>query len=209
MKLVIIGASRGVGKALLDCAVQEGHDIRVLARSPERVGGYPENVEIIKGDILDLETLKQAVAGADVVCSCIGVPITFSKVDVFSRGARNIIEAVGKNDGQRYITVSGIGAGESKGHGGFLYDAIFKPLFLKTIYEDKDREEELLKKSDIAWTIVRPAGMTNGKRTGNYRVIDDLTGVTAKRISRHDVADFMLKQAVEPTYVGKAVLLTY
>ena len=74
---------------------------------------------------------------------------------------------------------------------------------------DKNREEEIIKASGINWLIVRPAGLTNGKRTGKYRVINDLTGVTARRISRLDVADFILSQIKEPTQFGKTPLITY
>ena len=72
------------------------------------------------------------------------------------------------------------------------------PLFLKTIYEDKDREEEIITSSESNWLIVRPAGLTNGPRTGNYRVITDLEGTVAKRISRLDVADFFLRVQLAP-----------
>ena len=145
----------------------------------------------------------------EIVCSCIGVPITFKAVDLFSVAAANLVKVVGQQPTLKLIAVTGIGAGDSKGHGGFLYDRIFKPLFLKSIYEDKDREEEIIATGDIDWLIVRPAGLTNGPRTGNYRIINDLEGTTAKRISRRDVADFILCQAAQPSHFGKTPLITY
>ena len=209
MKVLIIGGSQGIGRAMLECAVKRGFDVTVLARFPEKIDADETKVTILKGDVLNKEDLKSAVNGQDAVCCCIGVPITFKPVSLFSRAAENIVEVMKNNTAQKFIAVTGIGAGDSKGHGGFLYDKIFKPIFLSTIYQDKDREEEIIQSSALDWLIVRPAGLTNGPQTGKYRVIDNLDGIVAKRISRMDVADFILNQIEEPSQFGKAVLLTY
>lgn len=194
---------------MLESAVRREFDVTVLARFPEKIEADESKVSILKGDVLNKEDLTSAVNGQDAVCSCIGVPITFKPVSLFSRAAENIVEVMENNIGQKFIAVTGIGAGDSKGHGGFLYDKIFKPIFLSTIYQDKDREEEIIQSSALDWLIVRPAGLTNGPQTGKYRVIDNLDGIVAKRISRKDVADFILNQIEEPSQFGKAVLLTY
>jgi len=209
MKLLIIGASRGIGKALLEETSKDGHQVRVLARRPEKIDTTDNALEVVQGDVRDLEAVQSAIRDMDVVCSCIGVPITFKPVDLFAVAARNLVQAVEQQPGLKLIAVTGIGAGDSKGHGGFLYDRIFKPLFLRTIYEDKDREEEIIRGSTIEWLIVRPAGLTNGPRTGKYRVITDLEGSVATRISRRDVADFILSEMVQPTQFGKTPLITY
>jgi putative NADH-flavin reductase len=209
MKILIIGATRGIGKALCEEALADGHQVRVLARDPAKMTMQHDNLEVVQGDVRNDQSVREAARGQEVVCSCIGVPITFSPVDLFSVAAATLIGVVQESVGQKLIVVTGIGAGDSKGHGGFLYDKLFKPLFLKTIYEDKDREEELIMASGLDWLIVRPAGLTNGPRSGTYRVYTDLAGVTSKRISRRDVADFILKEMVEPAHFGNAVLLTY
>ena len=208
MKILIIGGSRGIGQALLECAVDDGFEVSVLARYPEKVASGNGSVNVLQGDVTVKADVISGIEGQEAVISCIGVPITFKPVTLFSRAAENIVAAM-ENSNQKFIAVTGIGAGESKGHGGFLYDKIFKPLFLKTIYEDKDREEAIIRASSLNWLIVRPAGLTNGPRTGIYHVIDDLTGVVSKRISRRDVADFILKQLKDPETFGKPVLLTY
>lgn len=188
---------------------EDQYDVTVLARTPEKITISHLRLRVVKGDVLVTESIKTATDGQDSICSCIGVPITFKQVDLFSTAARNILAAVKQNPGQKYIAVTGIGAGDSKEHGGFLYDKIFNPLLLKTIYADKDREEEIIKGSEVDWMIVRPAGLTNGHRSGKYHILNDLKGVTAKRISRLDVADFILKQLKNPTQFGKTPLLTY
>jgi NAD(P)H-binding len=90
-----------------------------------------------------------------------------------------------------------------------LDDRILNPLLLATNYADKDRAELIVKASNVEWLIVRPGFLTNGPRTGKYRGIENLSGVTAGKISRADVADFILKQLASPTYFGKTPLLMY
>ncbi|MGI9536574.1 MAG: NAD(P)-dependent oxidoreductase, partial [Desulfocapsaceae bacterium] len=209
MKILIIGASRGVGKALMEEALKEDHQVRVLARTPDKIESTDPRLDLVQGDVRDLQSVSEAAKDMDIICSCIGVPITFKAVDLFSVGATNLVTVVDQQPKLKLIAVTGIGAGDSKGHGGFLYDRIFKPLFLKSIYEDKDREEEIIASSNIDWLIVRPAGLTNGPRTGNYRIINDLEGNVARRISRRDVADFILSQMIRPTQFGKTPLITY
>ncbi len=209
MKILIIGASRGIGKALMEEALGDGVTVSVLARYPEKITMSHPALSIHRGDARDLGSVMELSRGCDVVCSCIGAPITFKPVDLFSTAAANYVAAVAANHGQKLIVITGIGAGDSKGHGGFLYDRIFNPLLLSAIYADKDREESIIKASSIDWLIVRPAGLTNGPRTGSYRVLTELTGTASRRISRRDVADFILAQSADPTMFGKTPLITY
>lgn len=143
------------------------------------------------------------------MCLCMGIPSTRKAVTVFSCGTECVLAALGSGTSSRLITVTGIGAGDSKGHGGFFYDRVIDPLLLGTIYADKDRQESIVKASRVKWIIVRPGFPTNGPLTGKYQAIDNLSGVRAGKISRADVADFMLKQLAAPTHFGKTPLLTY
>jgi putative NADH-flavin reductase len=209
MKIAIIGASRGIGYELLRIALEEGHEITVLLRNPAILNINDSHLKIVEGDILDPASVNAVTAGQDAVCVCIGIPPTRKPVNVFSHGIEFILAAMGGEPHQKLIAVTGIGAGESKGHGGFFYDRVINPLFLGTIYQDKDRQESIIKTSHVEWLIVRPGFLTNGPRTGRYRVIENLSGVTVGKISRRDVADFMLKQLTTPTCFGKTPLLTY
>lgn len=209
MKLAIIGASQGIGYELLRAALEEGHEVTALLRNPAKLNISDPRLTVIKGDILDAASVKAAVVGRDAICVCIGIPPTRKPVSVFSRGTQCVLDAIGQDSSQKLIVVTGIGAGDSKGHGGFLYDRIFNPLLLRTIYADKDRSELIIKASGVNWLIVRPGFLTNGARTGRYRVIDELSGVTVGKISRADVADFILKQLAIPNHFGKTHLLTY
>jgi putative NADH-flavin reductase len=209
MKIAIIGASQGIGNALLKIALEESHQITALLRNPAKLNIKDSRLNIIKGDILDPASVAEVTAGQDALCVCIGIPPTRKPVDVFSRGIECVLAAMGRESKQKLIAVTGIGAGDSKGHGGFFYDRLLNPLLLGTIYADKDRQESIIKASAMKWLIVRPGFLTNGPRTGKYRVIENLSGITAGKISRLDVADFMLKQLTTPTCFGKTPLLTY
>jgi putative NADH-flavin reductase len=209
MKIAIIGVSRGIGAELLNAAIEEGHEVTALVRDPAKLNISIPGLKVITGDILDPSSVATAIAGQETICVCIGIPPTRKPVDVFSRGTQNILNAIGNESNQKLILVTGIGAGDSKGHGGFFYDRILNPLLLATNYADKDRAESIVKASNMDWLIVRPGFLTNGSRTGKYRVIENLSGVTAGKISRADVADFILKQLASPTYFGKTPLITY
>jgi putative NADH-flavin reductase len=209
MRIAVIGASRGVGLELLKIALEEGHEATALLRNPAKLSISNPRLKIVKGDILDAASVAAAASGQDAVCVCIGTPATRKPVDVYSRGIECVLAAMGRGSRQKLVAVTGIGAGDSKGHGGFFYDRVINPLLLGTIYADKDREESLIKASGVEWLVVRPGFLTNGPRTGKYRVLDNLTGITAGKISRADVADFILKQLATPTHFGTTPLLTY
>ncbi len=209
MHLLIVGASRGIGLELVQQALQAGHAVTALARHPVHVPGDQALLRVKAGDILSTAAMLEAVRGQDAICLTIGTGLTFKPVTLFSQGTLNVLAAMAEHGVRRLICVTGIGAGDSRGHGGFLYDRVVAPLLLRTIYQDKDRQEALIRASGTDWTIVRPGFLTNGPLTGKYRVLTDLTGVTAGRIARADVAHFMLAELAANRYLGQAPLLTY
>ena len=209
MKIAVMGASQGVGLELVKLALAEGHEVTALARDAAKQLMSEPGLTLVVGDIRDPSTVGSVVSGKDAVCICVGIPPTRKPVDVFSEGTRQVLAAMKNTPGIKLIAITGIGAGDSKGHGGFFYDRIINPLLLGTIYADKNRQESMIKASGATWLIVRPGFLTNGPRTGTYRVIDDLKNLTAGKISRADVADFMLKELRDPSHFGKTPLLCY
>ena len=204
----MVGDTCGIGRQLLEQALVSGHAVTALVRNPQRLATHHERLRVIKGDILDSDSVALAMVGQDAVCCTIGVKVPWIRVTIFSEGTKNLLQAMKKTGVKRLICVTGIGAGDSKGHGGFLYDCIFYPLLLKPVYADKDRQESLIKASDVDWTIVRPGFLTNGPLTKNYRMLTNMIGVTAGRISRADVAHFMLKEIESKQYLRQTPLLT-
>jgi putative NADH-flavin reductase len=208
MRLAVIGATRGVGLALVQEARRRGHEVTALVRPrPERPGFDPA-VRVIDGDGADPEALARTVEGQDAVVTSLGVRPRSRGVTLFSTSTRNLLAAMRAAGVQRLVAITGIGAGDSKGHGGFLYDHVVYPYFLADAYADKDRQEELIRESDREWLIVRPGFLTNGPRSGAYRAITDLGGVRkAGKIARADVAAFVLDQLERPTLFGRSPLL--
>ncbi len=207
MKVAILGATHGIGLELTKAALAEGHEVTGLARHPERMPIRHERLHLVGGDAQDFETVAKIVEGREVVFDCLGTKKPFERTTLFSRSAENLAKLLTPE--QLLIAVTGIGAGDSRGHGGFFYDRIMLPIFLRRMYADKDRQEAILRERIPRWIVVRPGFLTNGPRTGRYRALTDLRGVRAGKISRADVADFMLAQAKAPTFLGQTPLLTY
>ncbi len=208
MKIGVIGCTKGIGKEVLSQAIKQQFDVTVLVRDKTKI--TDKNISLIEGDFKDYDSVKKLAEGVDVIVVSVGLPPTFSKVNLFSKGTENIIQATKElNVNPLIIAVTGIGAGDSKGHGGFFYDKIMNPLLLKTIYEDKNRQEQILTNQYNNSIIVRPGFLTHQPKTENYKVITDLTDVKAGKISRADVADFILKQAKSPTFLNQTPLITY
>src|SRR6266852_1910605 len=135
--------------------------------------------------------------------------ITAKPTTMFSDATRILVTAMEKHGVKRLVCITGIGAGDSRGHGGFWYERLIFPLITKQTYLDKGRQEELIRNSSLDWIIVRPASFTNGPLRGNLRVAPDLNSVTIRSISRADTAVFVLQQVTDNTYLRKTPLVGY
>ncbi len=209
--LLVIGASRGIGLETVKRGLAAGHRVRAFARSATAIALDAPALEKIAGDALDGTSVAAALAGADAVIQSLGAPKTLQAIlsgtTLFSRATRILLDAMRASGPRRLVTVTGLGAGDSRGHGSVLYDAIAFPLLLKRIYDDKDVQEQMIKASGLDWTIVRPGLLTSGPATGRYRALTDPKDWRAGSISRADVADFLVREAFERRYVGRTPLL--
>jgi len=205
--VAIIGASHGIGLETLRLALKQGHQVRALARSADSIQVDHPNLEKIAGSALSKADVDRAVAGADAVITALGTPPTLSPVKLFSDSSRIVTQSMADHGVQRLIAVTGIGAGDSRGTGGFIYAQFFQPIFLGTIYDDKTREEAIIRESDIAWTIVRPGFLTRFPAKGRYRVLTDPEDWEGGFITRGDVADFLVKQIDDKSCIHMTPLL--
>ena len=210
MKILVIGATGPTGQQIVEQGLAQGHEITALVRNPDKLKMQHNSLRLMKGDILDSSSLATAVQQQQAVISSLGTKkIGLEPVTLFSKGTKNLLQAMEMHNVKRLICITGIGAGDSKGHGGFLYDKLILPLVLKRIYDDKDRQEAEIRQSNRDWVIVRPGLLTNDPAKGNYRVLTDLTGVTVGKISRADVAAFTLQQLTDERYLHQTPLLSY
>jgi putative NADH-flavin reductase len=207
MKILVIGATGPTGREIVSLGLSLGHEITALVRS-ESDAGLPAGAAKVKGDVLNPASLEAALRGQQAVISSLGTR-KIGATTLFSEGTRNLISAMNTVGVGRLVCITGIGAGDSRGHGGFFYDKILQPLMLKAIYADKDRQEAVIRGSELDWTIVRPAMLTNGRRRGIYRELYDLTGLKMSTISRADVADWILNHVQDPKTHQKICNITY
>jgi hypothetical protein len=117
---------------------------------------------------------------------------------------RILIQAMEKYRVKRLVCITGVGAGETKGHGGFLHDRIIWPLFTRVIYEDKNRLEAMIRNSSLDWILVRPARFQDVAIPGELKVVTQVDGVTLRRVSRAEVAAFVLDALASDRYLRMA-----
>ena len=210
-KVLIIGASRGIGLETVRAALRAGHSVRALARSAASIPIQDANLEKVSGDALDRDTIRNALQDVDVVIQTLGVDfvprLIFEGTSLFSRSTRILVDAMKAVGVKRLVSVTGLGAGDSRGHGGLLYDAIVFPLLLKRVYDDKDVQEWIIRSSGLDWTIVRPGLLTNRLATSRYRVLTASKDWRFGVISRADVADFLVRQVDGRELLGTTPLL--
>ena len=157
--VLIIGASRGIGLETVKAALHAGHSVRALARSARRIPVDHPKLEKMVGDALRVPTVKRALTGVDVVIQSLGISagpeIIFKPTQLFSIATRVLVATMEEAQIKRLICVTAFGAGDSRGRGGFLYSVAFN-LLVGRIYDDKDVQERIVRRSKLDWVIVRP-----------------------------------------------------
>jgi putative NADH-flavin reductase len=208
--VLIIGASRGIGLETVKAGLDAGHSVRALARSARRISIDDPKLEKMAGDALDMATMKRALSGVDVVVQSLGVSpgpeVIFRPTRFFSKTTRLLVTVMEQAHVKRLICVTGFGAGDSRGHGGFLYGLGFY-LLLGRVYDDKDVQERIVRNSKLDWEIVRPVILTNGPKTNTYRALIDPRDWTCGFISRADVADFVVNEIDDNAFLHKTPVL--
>ena len=206
MKVLIFGATGATGQCLMKQALELGHEVTAFARNPSAIASSAhERLSVVRGDVLEPDSVNTAMVGQDAVLCALGVK-SFSATTVLSTGTKNIVAAMEKSGTRRIVCESSLGVGDSKNQTGFIFGKIIVPLVFKNLFEDKDRQENELRQSNLDWVIVRPARLTDDPQKGEYRVVTDNSKVGIK-ISRADVAAFMLEQLTNDQYLKKTVAI--
>lgn len=208
MRVLIIGASKGIGLDTTRQALDAGHNVRALARSATAIAISNPSLEKMRGDALKTEDVETALVGVDVVIQTLGVGLgdLFRPVHLFSDASRVLIQAMKIQGVKRLICVTGFGAGDSRSSISCLQRLPFQIVFGRA-YDDKSLQEQLIKESGLDWTIARPGVLTSGPRTGHYQILSEASQWRNGIISRADVAEFLVRQIGDQTYIRKAPVL--
>lgn len=209
MKILVLGATGATGRLIVGKAVANGYEVVALVRSKAKAADLA-GAELIEGDARDPAALTRAIAGCDAVVSSLGTAMSpFKEVTLLSTATRALVGVMAEQNIRRLVCITGLGAGDSRGHGGFFFDRLLLPLMLRKVYEDKDRQEDAIRASTLNWTIVRPTVLNDKPARGGVKALTDLSGVHRGSIARADVAEFVLQQLTEDTWLRKAPLITW
>jgi uncharacterized protein YbjT (DUF2867 family) len=212
-RILVIGASQGIGLAVCAAAARGGHKVRAMSRRGTAVADDTKLLETFSGDALKPDDVRRALAGIDVVVLALGVPpsldLIVRPVTLFSAATRVLLPAMTTAGIQKLVCVTGFGAGDSNAAISFFQRLPFKAL-LQNAYNDKSVQEELIAASDLDWLIVRPGVLTNFAASGNYQVLTAPNTWRNGIIARADVADFIVKR-ISDDHLGreKPVVIRY
>jgi putative NADH-flavin reductase len=209
MRVLIFGATGGTGRELVLQALQKGYDVSAFVRTPSKLTIHTSRLHIVQGDIQRVESIHSAIPGHDGVLSALGTR-SLGPTTLLSDAAHEILRTMEAHGVRRILWESSLGIGKTRGQLGPLYSWVLIPLLLRHVFADKERQEAIVQTTRLEWTIVQPAALTNGPRTEKYRVGESAcSGRLFPRISRADVAHFMLKELEQRGHAREVVPLCY
>lgn len=209
MNIVVFGATGRTGLPLVRQALGAGHRVKAFVRTPDKMSITHENLELVTGDVLNAEQVEKAVADTEAVLCAIGHTKN-SPDDLQTRAMRNITDAMRKHGVERLVDLTGAGVRDPDDQPKFFDKLVVGALKLisPAVLQDGKNHVALIQDTGIKWTIVRAPMLQDGPHTGKYRV-----GFVGKnsgaKISREDVADFMMKEMRENQFVGKMPMISY
>ncbi len=206
MKILILGATGGTGQELLSQAIGHNYEVTTLVRDPSKLKIKHPLLSVVNGNILDKKLLAQILEGKDAVISSIGVGKSLKSRNLIANAIGLLIPMMAEKKVSRLIFISAFGVGETFAQANFIQKVIFR-LPLKNIYADKAKGDEQIRNSKLDWTLIYPVLLTNKPLTGKYKVGENLPMKGMPKISRANVAHFMIRQLSDNSYVKKSVII--
>ncbi len=208
MKILVLDATGGTGREVVREAGREGHAVAALVRSPARAQDL-SGAHLVAGDARNEASLSRAREGCEGVISALGTGISpFKEITLLSTATKALIAAMRARGTKRLVCITGMGAGDSRGHGGFLYDRLIQPLLLRKVYEDKDRQEALVRDSGLNWVLVRSTVLNDKLGTRRIRAHTDLSGFHGGTFPQRDVAHLVVGKITGNDWLRQAPLIT-
>jgi uncharacterized protein YbjT (DUF2867 family) len=209
MKVLVLGATGGTGRQIVSEVCTRRHSVVALVRSVAKAGDLP-GAQLVEGDARDAQTLAGALQDCSGVISSLGTPMSpFREVTLLSTATRALVDAMVRQSVRRLVCITGLGAGDSRGHGGLFFDRVFMPLFLRKVYEDKNRQEDIVRSSDLDWVLVRPVVLNDKPSRGKVEALTDLSKVHGGTIARRDVARFVVDQLTSDAWLHQTPLIRW
>lgn len=200
MRLLVIGATGGIGGAVTGAALAEGHTVTALVRSAEKLGEVREQVRVVEGDLSDATVLATALDGQEAVISAIGSSPAKAQLDAPAEAMRNVAAAMETAGVRRLIGLAG-GAvsvpGERKPVGGRIMSALVR-LLARNVVEAKQREFEVVRRTSLDWTMVRPPRVVEGDPTGHVAIGLELGSFT---VTQGDLGTAMVRLATGSDWI--------
>lgn len=208
MRVAVFGATGGTGRSAIRQALDAGDKVTALARRPEALAEFGDEITVVGGDVLDRATVAQAVDGAEVVISALGIGMHRHATTVYSQGTANIVAVMKDVRAARLLVVSTSSLElpariSERAVAAMLHRILAKP------YADMALMEDTVQTSDLDWTLVRAARLTNGPVTGRYRTAVDTKLRGCWSISRADVAHYCLAHAADTATFRRTVEIAY
>ncbi|HYS55947.1 MAG TPA: SDR family oxidoreductase [Thermoanaerobaculia bacterium] len=189
MQLLILGATGGTGRELLEQARSRGHQVTAFVRSPQKLGASRDGVTVRRGDPLSVSELRAVLPGHDAVLTALGAPGP-GRTTILRDSGRSIVEAMRAGGPRRLLVVSVAALFDDAG----VVATLLRHTLLRNIVADAAEMERVVMDSGLDWTIARPPRLTNGPLTQLYRVADGRMPRGRIWVSRADVADFLLNE---------------
>ena len=209
MKVLVLGATGGTGRLIVSDAVARGHTVVALVRSKAAATDLP-GADLVEGDARDQAALSRSLDDCDGVVCSLGTGMSpFREVTLLSVATRALVAAMTRKGVRRLVCITGLGAGDSRGHGGVLYDRLILPLLLRNVYKDKDRQEDAIRASPLDWVIVRPAMLNDEPARGTLRATTVLADIHGGKIARADVARFVVDQLATDKWLRQTPLIAW
>jgi putative NADH-flavin reductase len=208
LKLLVLGATGRTGHEIVTGALCEGHDVTALVRDRGRLTIQDPRLRVMVGSATDPATVDQAVAGHDAVLCTLGPrsPRELLRSVLMRASVPALVESMHRHGVHRLVLLSALGAGESASGAPLAPRLAFRTI-LRQVGADKALAEDAVRASELAWTIVYPPALTNGPATGSYRHGERLELGASPKVSRADVAGFMLAQLADDAYIRKGAIV--
>jgi putative NADH-flavin reductase len=212
MNIAIFGASGATGRLLMQRSLTAGYSVTVLVRDPDRL--QVGDVRIVQGSAFNLAAVHETIEGADVVFSALGAHSPLRNENVLPRAVPLIVEAMKQARVRRIIVLGSAGAlpdslSKQPAWRRWIVQKIVYNTFLKWPVSEQISQYATLSHSDLDWTMVMPPMLTNGAARGYFRVDGEALPRNGSRISRSDVADFMMQQIEDPQWIGRGVYISW